>query len=803
VAANKSSPELLNVVLNAELPAQVLSRRYEQYLFFDSDISSSDSIISAVQSVVIACFGMDVEVDIFSSSNRSFLANLGQNPEWAVEISRLGKILRDASDFGGMILVDKRKRWVVYQSRPVDMGIVAIDGQGKLDEVEALKDDFFDCTDISGWLAQRTARDIDLVQGFGSEFLEALLKNYQWSFAWVLIVESRFIAKPLHEQPLFFSLPFLSDWAVDKWSSCLVKKSGTTCLLMNSEIWCKGEKWTVLAFEKALSIERMEPVHVYISMSQGRWSRDGLMRTGCPEKVWCCPTIDHHYNFSCYETKIPMSTTMKTLAPMALCIALLATSGGVHAAASTEFTIGEPNCLVINRFPKPNERIKWSGGCKNGYAEGHGTLEWFEGDTATFRFEGSMVAGMSDGIGSYTFLENGASYSGGFKAGKRHGQGTLTLPSGQVQQGRFENDELVGEVEVTGPGMFRYVGGWLNGRPHGIGWERHQDGAIYEGEFRAGLAEGQGTVTLINGQTISGHFEKGDVVGVARLVGPGRYRYQGGLLHGRPHGEGDVVYTDGVTYKGTFRNGLRDGVGFASYPDGSKFNGTWIADKSEGRGTLTHANGSVYEGEVSDGLPYGMGKSRSPLGLLMEGTWRAGRLDGEGRIIQPDGATYTGTLVAGTLDGRGVMRLPDGSEYAGEFKSGKRHGTGVLIDAEGTRREGIRVADQLEGQGTEVSRDGLRYVGGWHLNRPHGAGTMELDGHRIRGQWDNGILNGPASIEYDGGAQARGNFLRGQFNGHWTLTSPSGEKSVIEYEFGNPKIPNTRLPAVRLLDRAI
>jgi hypothetical protein len=80
---------------------------------------------------------------------------------------------------------------------------------------------------------------------------------------------------------------------------------------------------------------------------------------------------------------------------------------------------------------------------------------------------------------------------------------------------------------------------------------------------------------------------------------------------------------------------------------------------------------------------------------------------------------------------------------------------------------------------------------------------MALDGHRIHGQWEDGVLNGPASIEYDGGAQARGNFVRGQFNGNWTLTSPSGEQTVIEYELGSPKLPNTRLPVLRLPDRAI
>lgn len=179
MGVEKSNPELLNVVLRAELPAQVMSRRYEQYLFFDADITSSEAVISAVRGVVTACFGPDVETEIFASSTRTSLALLGRGAEWPVEISRLGKALRDAGDFGGMILVDALGRWAAYQSRPVDIGILAIDSRGALDGVEAVKDDFFDCADISGWLAQRTARDIDLVQGFGAELLTTLVKNYR------------------------------------------------------------------------------------------------------------------------------------------------------------------------------------------------------------------------------------------------------------------------------------------------------------------------------------------------------------------------------------------------------------------------------------------------------------------------------------------------------------------------------------------------------------------------------------------------------------------------------------------------
>ena len=78
-----------------------------------------------------------------------------------------------------MLLVDTKGRWVAYQSRPVDVGILAIDNEGGLNDFKNLKDYFFDLDDIYGWLEQRTARDIGLVQGLGANFLAALVKNYQ------------------------------------------------------------------------------------------------------------------------------------------------------------------------------------------------------------------------------------------------------------------------------------------------------------------------------------------------------------------------------------------------------------------------------------------------------------------------------------------------------------------------------------------------------------------------------------------------------------------------------------------------
>jgi hypothetical protein len=42
---------------------------------------------------------------------------------------------------------------------------------------------------------------------------------------------------------------------------------------------------------------------------------------------------------------------------------------------------------------------------------------------------------------------NGVKYSGGFKDGERHGQGTLMMPDGSKKVGEFRNGEFIKKME--------------------------------------------------------------------------------------------------------------------------------------------------------------------------------------------------------------------------------------------------------------------------------------------------------------------------------------------------------------------
>jgi MORN repeat len=76
-------------------------------------------------------------------------------------------------------------------------------------------------------------------------------------------------------------------------------------------------------------------------------------------------------------------------------------------------------CKVWNPSPQAHETIRWSGGCQNGYAQGKGTLEWFENG------------------------KSGDRYVGEYQAGKRNGHGVVTMSNGTRIEGDWRNDELL------------------------------------------------------------------------------------------------------------------------------------------------------------------------------------------------------------------------------------------------------------------------------------------------------------------------------------------------------------------------
>lgn len=89
-------------------------------------------------------------------------------------------------------------------------------------------------------------------------------------------------------------------------------------------------------------------------------------------------------------------------------------------------------CKVWDPAPEPNEAVHWSGACKNGLADGRGTLQWMQNGKASDRYDGE------------------------YRAGKRNGHGVVTYRSGEKIEGEWRDDELVemppNEIDFRPPG---------------------------------------------------------------------------------------------------------------------------------------------------------------------------------------------------------------------------------------------------------------------------------------------------------------------------------------------------------------
>lgn len=121
----------------------------------------------------------------------------------------------------------------------------------------------------------------------------------------------------------------------------------------------------------------------------------------------------------------------------------------------------QPACRVLDAEIAGS----YSGGCRNGLAEGYGEAKgaaeyhgefhagrkhgkgvktWPSGD----RYEGEFVADRKEGQGKYIWGPNGPSagesYSGAWKNDRRNGHGVYEWPSGDRYAGQWDDDRITG-----------------------------------------------------------------------------------------------------------------------------------------------------------------------------------------------------------------------------------------------------------------------------------------------------------------------------------------------------------------------
>lgn len=172
---------LKNVVrLGANLPARVFHKKFARYFFFDNDICTSDDLISVTKLVIGESLGYDLMASIFASSDFKYLGDLHMNEDWVAKIVSLSTEMNDSGDYGGLIILDQKKQWAIFQKTPVEEGVLGINSNKKLEVInDLIYENFVDCEKFKEWLEERTSHDVELVKSVGRDYLMSIVENYR------------------------------------------------------------------------------------------------------------------------------------------------------------------------------------------------------------------------------------------------------------------------------------------------------------------------------------------------------------------------------------------------------------------------------------------------------------------------------------------------------------------------------------------------------------------------------------------------------------------------------------------------
>lgn len=120
-------------------------------------------------------------------------------------------------------------------------------------------------------------------------------------------------------------------------------------------------------------------------------------------------------------------------------------------------------CQVWSDNYSPNDSITWKGKCKDKYAEGFGTLTWFQNQKSVATYVGTMKKGNPNGKGKYSINDYGI-LEGNFVNGQLDGQGVAEYFNFvQKQIGTFKNGVLNGQGEINFTDGRKLKGNFVNG----------------------------------------------------------------------------------------------------------------------------------------------------------------------------------------------------------------------------------------------------------------------------------------------------------------------------------------------------
>ena len=326
-----------------------------------------------------------------------------------------------------------------------------------------------------------------------------------------------------------------------------------------------------------------------------------------------------------------------------------------------------------------------------------------------------------------------------------------------VQVKEFENDDefYQGEVlpntetkhgtgtQVSKAEMAKYFGGFKDGKRHGDGqleWiDPETPFSEFMGAFADGVPHGMGIITCRNNRTYKGDFQKGKPT-EGMVEYPDKSEYCGGVnLVIERDGYGQITYADGETWVGEWRDDKRQGKGMHTKGkviiegvyvedvlimgqrkvDDEVFFGEFNpAGEYHGKGQLTYMEGKEYMGGWANGLHDGWGTYRDSTSVF-EGRWKEGRKE-QGTLKYENGDSYIGTFTEDGMKDCGVFSYSNGDEYSGAFLNGARE-MGLCV----------------------YKSTGNVYKGSYQDGLPHGSGELvTTEGDIYKGEFERGLKNG-------------------------------------------------------------
>ena len=149
----------------------------------------------------------------------------------------------------------------------------------------------------------------------------------------------------------------------------------------------------------------------------------------------------------------------------------------------------EQQCRFYTYNNAENRHITWKGPCENGYIEGTGILQMYEGNRVIYRYEGQALEGKLHGFGEIFFFDDSDEYIGQFKNGLPHGKGVDINDDGDRYEGEWKKGQREGQgtywYEPDEP-YLKYIGEWKNDLQNGRGQLIYRNGKVKKGIFEAG-----------------------------------------------------------------------------------------------------------------------------------------------------------------------------------------------------------------------------------------------------------------------------------------------------------------------------